>query len=394
MKRSLLFIALPVAAALLFTAYRLFESGEAAEDARYAGGLTELVVSNLSGESLVLVRAGSRLSDTVSVAEVTEGSLWLGPGNYFIRCDQQGRSTYFPVPLTGYRCGPDRDGSYQVTVRSLPLVTPPIVVAGLTEYAFIPGGTLLLGDRQLPHERHYVWLTGFFVGRFETTNREFRAFLDATDGYRDTANWTEEGRRWTEETASAASALLVPGDAEYQRFGQPDRPVTMVSWFEANSYCRWLSRRYAGGKWLFSLPTDAEWEKAARGPDNFDYGLSMAISDAEEGLYNWKKNPGAEVTVLGVDSTLRGGVPNRFGLYHLTGNVAEWSQSVERPYSRENPFAEDDRNHDDVAGQRSVRGGSWYSAAISILQNPYRDAFPPEHRTRDVGFRVVARILP
>jgi formylglycine-generating enzyme required for sulfatase activity len=394
MKRTLIVITLVGAAVIMFTAYRLFLSEDGEEESRYSKGLTELVVSNLSGARLTLLRAGSRLPDTSLVESPTTESMWLEPGNYFLRAEEAGVESYLPIPLTGYRCGPDEDGSYLVTVRPAPRSMPPQVAPGLGDYTYIPSGTTLLGDRQNPRERHYVWLTGFFIGRYETSNREFKEFLDARDGYGEDSNWTEEGRRWRAETASAVTALLVPGNDDYGRFGQPDQPVTMVTWFEANAYCRWLSRRYADRKWQFSLPSDAEWEKAARGPDNFDYGLSMSISDAEETLYNWKKNPGAAVSVIGNDSTRRRGVQNRFGLYHVTGNVAEWSQSIDRPYSRENPYVDDDRNHDHASGLRSVRGGSWYSAAISILQIPYRDAFQPEHRTRDVGFRVATRILP
>jgi len=78
----------------------------------------------------------------------------------------------------------------------------------------------------------------------------------------------------------------------------------------------------------------------------------------------------------------------------MTGNVAEWTQSVDRPFNREHPFPDDERNSDAAAGQRTVRGGSWYSASIASLSTPYRDAFPPSHSTQEIGFRVVARLLP
>jgi hypothetical protein len=55
---------------------------------------------------------------------------------------------------------------------------------------------------------------------------------------------------------------------------------------------------------------------------------------------------------------------------------------------------DDDRNHDDTAGLRVARGGSWYSASIAILYIPYRDAFQPEHSTQDIGFRIAAKLLP
>lgn len=170
--------------------------------------------------------------------------------------------------------------------------------------------------------------------------------------------------------------------------------MTWINWFEANAFCRWLTRTVAGKQWLFSLPTEAEWEKAARGPDNFDYGLGMTIGDDETSWYNWKKNPEAAVTVLGIKESANQFRPNRYGLYHASGNVTEWTQSVNRQFSSIQPYRDDERNHDDVAGLRVARGGSWYSASTANLLIPYRDAFQPEHSSQDIGVRLVARRLP
>ncbi|MEO8167269.1 MAG: SUMF1/EgtB/PvdO family nonheme iron enzyme, partial [bacterium] len=85
---------------------------------------------------------------------------------------------------------------------------------------------------------------------------------------------------------------------------------------------------------------------------------------------------------------------NRFGLYHMTGNVVEWTQSTDRPFNRDHPYVDDERNHDNATGLRTARGGSWYSAATSYMYIPYRDSFQPEHSTQDIGFRVAVRALP
>ncbi len=394
MKRYLLIAATILFLAIVSVGYWLFSQDDRNEQLRYEQGETELVISNLANATLTLFKAGKNLSDTTRVADFNGKSIWLKPGNYFLRTDDGGRTMFVPVPLTGYRCGPDDDGSFLVTIRPIPKTFPPRLLTSLPEFVYIPSGNFLMGDRQNPREPHYVWLTGYFMAPFEVTNEEFRNFLTAFDGYNDDANWTEQGRHWKSTIKSHATALLKPDDAEHKRFGLPDQPVALVTWYEANAFCKWLSRKYAGRKWQFSLPTDAEWEKAARGPDNFDFALSMFISDAEVKLYNWKKNPGDARPVFGIEATPALYRPNRYGLYHMTGNVVEWTQSTDRPFNREHPYVDDDRNHDGAGGLRTARGGSWYSAAISYMCIPYRDSFQPEHSTHDIGFRLVARWLP
>jgi len=359
-------------------------------------GETELVVANLSKTDLVLYKAGKYLRDTLRVT-MTGDRIWLAPGRYFVRGVGGGKTVDYPVPITGYRCGPDEGGAFAVTVRPVPREFPPrLPVSGGEEpaFAYIPGGNFLFGDRLNPREPHHVWVTGFFIGRFEVSNGEFREFLRAIDGYNEENNWTEEGRSWKGTTASICSALLTMENKDYPRSGAPDLPLTWVTWYEANAYCKWLTKKYGHTSWLFSLPTEAEWEKAARGPDNLDYALSMTVSDLEVKLYNWRKNPDAPLTVVGSAMTPSLYAPNRYGLYHMTGNVLEWSQSTDRPFNREHPYADDDRNADNASGLRVARGGSWYSASIAYLYIPYRDSFQPEHSTQDIGFRVVAHPLP
>lgn len=358
---------------------------------RWASGETELVISSSPDFKLTLYQASNNLSAATILPEVLELQ-WLPAGNYFLHVSSSSGSMYYPVPLAG--APRESDEPFVITVRPYPAEFPPRLFPHQPEYVFIPSGTFLFGDRLNPREPHYVWLTSFFIGAFEVTNEEFRAFLSAPDGYANDSNWTAAGVRWKSSARPQASALLTASDPNFKRFGLDDQPVAWVNWFEANAYCRWLTRTLGKGKWWFSLPTEAEWEKAARGPDSFDYGLGMTISDAEVHLYNWKKNPEAPVTVVGVNETRASYRPNRYGLYHVTGNVAEWSQGIVVPHNRNRPYRDDERNHDDTPGLRVARGGSWYSAATSYLYIPYRDAFQPEHRSHETGFRVVVRRLP
>jgi formylglycine-generating enzyme required for sulfatase activity len=380
-----------LAAALL---WRYFRSDERAESLHYEREETNVVVSNVAGANYTLFKAGNKIEDANSVSQTGE-TFWLPRGNYFLKVEQAGRLFFYPIPIVAYHSGPDKEGTFGITIRLPGSDSPHGLLPGLPDYAFVPSGSFLFGDHLRVQEPHYVWLGSFYINPFEVTNAEFREFLIDSRGYRDDTNWTEAGRKWKAINSSHATALLKPTDADYQRFGQPDLPVVRVNWFEANAFCHWLTKTIGRGKWIFALPTEAEWEKAARGPDNFDYALGMNISDNEARLYNWRKNPGAEVTVVGLAVTKSKYAANRYGVYHMTGNVAEWTQSIYRPYNRQHPYVDDDdRNKDETEGERVLRGGSWYTASVAVLYIPYRENFQPEVSTPYLGFRVSAKVLP
>lgn len=383
-----------VAVAAVLIAFRILEPSRV-EQQRFDAEESELVVANQAGAIVSLFKAGRDLQTAVEVRPFDGNSIWLPPGNYFLKAYEQGRSLYYPVPMLRYRGGPDANGSYQVTIRSLRPETPPRSDSGLTDYSYIPAGHFLFGDRLNPQDPHYVWLRGYFISLFETTNREFKQFLDDPAGYADDANWPESGKVWKAHKRSRATALMRPGDAEFERFGQADQPVTMVNWYEATAFCRWLTRKMGNNKWIFALPSEAEWEKAARGPDSFEYALGATVSDSEVSLYNWKKNPtGTPITVVGSQSTPMQYSPNRCGLYHMTGNVSEWTGSVYRSYNRQHPYQDDDQSGDDAPGPRVVRGGSWYTASVAVLRIAYRESLQPEVSATYLGFRIAVRTLP
>lgn len=370
-------------------------SDERRERLHYELEETELIISNIPDAPLSLFKAGKNLQDALAMPPINGERAWLPRGNYFLKVEQSGRTLFYPIPIIGYRGGPDKRGTFTVTIRSPGADSPHGLLPDLPDYVFVASGHFLFGDHLRVQEPHYVWLGAFFVSPFEVTNAEFREFLIDPHGYSNDANWTEAGRRWKATNASHSTALLKPADTDYQRFGQTDQPVVQVNWFEANAFCNWLTKTVGKGRWIFALPTEAEWEKAARGPDNFDYGLSMSVSDEQVALYNWKKNPGAEVTVVGLKETKSKYPANRYGIYHMTGNVAEWTQSIYRVYSRQQPYIDDDdRNKNETPGERVLRGGSWYTASVAVLYIPYRENFQPEVQTPYLGFRVVARPVP
>jgi len=363
------------------------ELRRAARARHAARGETELRLVNPAGATVALFRSGDTL-DGATPVPFPAGEAWLPEGRYFVEATLAERRLLFPVTLDGSGEGPDEDGSWTVTVRRPAPESPPLLDDRGPGFVFVPGGFFLMGDRQSAGQPHLVWVPSFHLASFEVTNGEFRRFLADPRGYDDRSSWTEAGWRWKANGLSQPTARLTPADPRYPRFGRDELPVVLVTWHEANAYCRWLTRRLGGGRWLFRMPNEAEWEKAARGPDGFDFGLGRELSEPQAPLYNWKKNPGAAVTLVGPGET--GFRSNRYGVLHASGNAREWTQSVFRRYGAEGPYRDDDRNADDADGMRVTRGGSWYSASSVRLQLAYREEFQPELSSDDLGFRVAA----
>lgn len=355
---------------------------------RQARGEGELCIVNPARAHLSLYRAGATLDDREPLA-LADDETWLPAGRYFVEAKTGERTLAFPVTVATAGEGRERE-TWTVTVREPSRETPPRLDERAPDFVFIPGGSFTLGERGNPGQPHPVWVPSFYLAAFEVTNGEFRRFLADPEGYDERASWTEAGWRWKQNGLSQATARLTAENPRYPRFGRDELPVMLVTWYEANAYGRWLTRRLGGGRWLFRMPTEAEWEKAARGPDGLDYGLGMALSEPQAGLYNWRKNPGAAVTVVGIDETRRSYRANRYGVFHASGNAREWTQSVFHSYNEVHPYREDDRNGDDAVGFRVTRGGSWYSASAVRLQLAYREEFQPELSSDDLGFRLAA----
>jgi len=201
---------------------------------------------------------------------------------------------------------------------------------------------------------HRVWVDSFELAAYQVTNAEYQCFLGATN-------------------ASAPPCWTDPN------FNHPKMPVVAVSWNEAVAYCNWLSG--AIGK-HYRLPTEAEWECAARGGAEgsaYPWGDSPPES-LPDYAKRWKSGP----EPVGLYA------PNGFGLYNLGDNVHEWcadwydanyySCSIER-----NPRGPAD-------GTRRVsRGGSWRHH-IKVSRSAARSSIPPEFQYADYGFRI-ARFL-
>jgi sulfatase modifying factor 1 len=221
-----------------------------------------------------------------------------------------------------------------------------------SEMITTPAGEFLMGcDTGAENERpvHRVFVDKFAIGRFAITNRLYRVFVE------DAGHQTPQG--W-----------------EDPRFAHPDQPVTSVSWFDATAYCEWLS--WKTGK-LYRLPTEAEWERAARG--GLEGKLYTWGDEAPQNQPNYSK--------LWLNGPERVGLrpPNGFGLHDFSENVHEWcSDWYDEHYYSESPSV---NPQGPVTGtRRASRGGSWRHQ-IKITRVAARSSIAPGFKYSDYGFR-------
>ena len=230
-----------------------------------------------------------------------------------------------------------------------------------TPFIDLPGGVFEMGSHGRPDELplRTVRVRLFSVALAPVTNVEFAAFLAATDH--------EPPRYWDDP-----------------HFRRPDCPVIGVSWLDAVDYCAWLSEVLGRA---CRLPTEAEREYAARGPE-------------PRGAYDWGDAPWSEgVHAFGAAGGARphpvgSTPPNGFGLYHMGDNVHEWCSDWYAPdgYAREVSLdgspVEDPRGPEE-GERRASRGGSWRHR-IKVARIAARSSLAPDRRYNDYGMRVYA----
>ena len=204
---------------------------------------------------------------------------------------------------------------------------------------------------------HRVTLPAFAIDRFEVTVGEFRAFVVETK--RQTS--AEEAGRPREETWRV--------DAVGSRF---DHPVRWVSWYDADAYCRWRGKR---------LPTDAEWERAARGPE------MQRPQGGDGGVFPWGADFDPAAVHSGDTSAVGLHARNRTaeGVYDMAGNVWEWVQDWYRPdeYLRGDVVSPGGPESGD---QKVVRGGSFTNPPADLRTTRRLKVDPPAF-AGDIGFR-------
>jgi formylglycine-generating enzyme required for sulfatase activity len=204
---------------------------------------------------------------------------------------------------------------------------------------------------------HEVKLRAFRIRRFPVTVQEFDVFI-AGKGYSEREYWTQ-GYGQSQE----------PKDWEKQKT-YPNRPVVGVSWFEAAAYCRWAGVR---------LPTEAEWERAARGPKSgrYPWGDSPAL---DESRANYNDNIG-HPTPVGLFP--KGNTEE--GLSDLLGNVWEWCSDW---YGDDEAGNAENPRGPKKGKEKGVRGGSWANSS-EYVRVSFRDGGEPAGRYEFMGFRCV-----
>ena len=254
----------------------------------------------------------------------------------------------------------------------------------LPDLARVPAGEFLMGagDGEMDERPvHRVFVSEFFIGRFPVTMDEYARFVRAA-GY--PAPAVRELPLVTsaeyEETFREMAAPYVWAGAQPPS-GLGTHPVVLVRYEDAAAYCAWLSDAIER---TVRLPTEAEWERAARGGiDGVRYPWGEDIDPTHA---NYLADPSAK-RQRGTRPT---GTypPNAYGLCDIIGNVWEW---VADWYGEEYYSVAESRDPrgPGSGAMRIVRGGSWVNADRSMLRSAYRHKVPPDTYAYSVGFRVV-----
>jgi formylglycine-generating enzyme required for sulfatase activity len=246
-----------------------------------------------------------------------------------------------------------------------------------TNMVLVKGGTFSMGSntkRDKAKPVHTVTLPDFYIGRYEVTVCEFRMFIQAS-GYQTTAQ--KLGWGYVNSRKKRDGITWEFNATGYKRDPKQDfNPVTIVSWYDAVEYCNWLSKQT--GK-TYRLPSEAEWEYAAKGGSNsgnFEYSGSNIAKDVA--WHRKDKRPADEPV-----ATKR---PNELGIYDMSGNVWEWcSDWYSKDYYRHS--TSDTPSGPQQGRNRVMRGGAFNSAA-RICNPSYRNYDVPERRSGFCGFRI------
>jgi iron(II)-dependent oxidoreductase len=239
----------------------------------------------------------------------------------------------------------------------------------LKTMALIGEGDFVMGSNTGPDDEkpeHRVFLKAFFMDVLPVTNADFAKFLNAKGlkNHLEQSFYDDDDR----------DARIHRRDSIWQAdLGYATHPVNEVSWLGARDYCVWLNKR---------LPTEAEWEKAARGIDGRKYPWGNSKPNHNRALYGAAYNSSAPV-----DAFPEGASP--YGVLDLSGNQWEWVSSAYRPY----PYNADDGRENQTAGPiRSTRGGGHDSSEdeLTTTQRGRNLSRSPKAGHHNIGFRCAS----
>jgi formylglycine-generating enzyme required for sulfatase activity len=233
--------------------------------------------------------------------------------------------------------------------------------------------------------QHTVYLDEYWIGRTEVTNAQYQQFVDA-GGYETEGYWSSAG--WKARTVEGWER---PRCLDEDDVNAPDQPVVCVSWYEAEAYTRWLSEESG---MAIRLPTEAEWEKAARGTDGriFPWGNEFDVSRLNYCDANcdreWKDeaNDDGYAFTAPVGRYPSGASP--YGAMDMAGNAWEWVNDwYGEEYYSQSPSAAPPGPETGEA--RVLRGGSWYDGDLDVRSALRYNSSPGNWYDLDGGFRCV-----
>ena len=220
----------------------------------------------------------------------------------------------------------------------------------------VPAGGFTMGSEAYSDEkpRHRVQLDSFWIGRTEITNRMYRRFQQANN----------------HRPPDFANEELYRGDHQ---------PVVGVDFSDASAYCEW-----AGGR----LPTEAEWEYAARGKDGRTYPWGNQKPDADRAVHGLVYGKGGSAVAVGTTA----GDVSPFGVLDMAGNVLEWCSDWAAPYSMGSEHLLRNPQGPAQGTRRIMRGGCWAYQAGS-LRTTVRFFTVPHQKVSFGGFRLVVDVV-
>jgi len=250
------------------------------------------------------------------------------------------------------------------------------------DFVYVPGGTFVMGgdpEAYLAGPRRDVAVEDFFIAKYETTMDEYRSFIEELAR----KDVTEARKRVPRDPAGMGALWQVEagGKITCRVQGIESWPVMGISWDDAKAYCDWMTTkaREHGYRVTYRLPTEAEWEKAARGTDGRKYPWGNSPPDKTKAQFNARYNQ-----TVPVDSFPIGASP--YGVLDMAGNAWEWVSSAYLPY----PYDSKDVREDLKAGPvRGTRGGGHDSPAEEITTTQRGRNLSRNFRSghHNIGFR-------